>query len=44
VLRHAFDDGAADAARRAGDDGNLAGEIEKRQDVLPNSCWILRQT
>jgi hypothetical protein len=41
VLRHPLDDGAADAARRAGDDGDLAGEIEKRQSNLPNSCSIL---
>jgi hypothetical protein len=44
VLGHALDDGAPDAARRAGDDGNLAGEIEKRQGILPISLQILPQT
>jgi hypothetical protein len=37
VLRHPLDDGVADAARGTGNDGDLAGEIEERQDILPNS-------
>jgi hypothetical protein len=44
MLGHPFDDGAADAARRAGDDGDLAGKIEKRQGNLPKFSVILRRT
>jgi hypothetical protein len=44
MLRHPLDNGAANPARRAGDHGNFAGEIEKRQGNLPNSSLELRQT
>jgi hypothetical protein len=42
MFGHALDDGATNAARRAGNDSNFAGEVEKRQGVLRNSGLILR--
>jgi hypothetical protein len=53
MLGHPLGDGLADAARRAGDDRHLAGEVEEAHGALPKRlfeaptpppCWMLRST
>jgi hypothetical protein len=39
MFGHAFGDGAADAARRSGDDRRLAGKIEEGQGTASGALW-----